>query len=87
MLNNILYIIHMGTSSGGSRNIDVSMHYILLFIVPSPYVRITVAEFLNRDLGKVSEWCDLWGMKLNESKTKTMDVSRSRAMISPSHPH
>ena len=28
----------------------------------------------------VSEWCDLWGMKLNASKTKTMIVSRSRTM-------
>ena len=26
---------------------------------------------------KVSEWCDLLGMKLNASKTKTMIVSRS----------
>ena len=25
MLNNILYIIHMGASSGGSRDLDVSM--------------------------------------------------------------
>ena len=25
-------------------------------------------------------WCDLWGMKLNASKTKTMIVSRSRTM-------
>ena len=31
----------------------------------------------------VSEWCDIWGMKLNASKTKTMTVSRSRTM----HPH
>ena len=29
---------------------------------------------------KVNEWCDLWGMKLNASKTKTMIVSRSRTM-------
>ena len=29
---------------------------------------------------KGSEWCDLWGMKLNESKTKTIIVSRSRTM-------
>ena len=35
---------------------------------------------LIRDLGRVSEWCDLWGMKLNGSKTKTMIVSRSRTM-------
>ena len=29
---------------------------------------------------KVSEWCDIWRMKLNASKTKTMIVSRSRTM-------
>ena len=29
---------------------------------------------------KVSEWCYLWGMKLNVSTTKTMIVSRSRTM-------
>ena len=29
-------------------------------------------------LDRVSEWCDLWGMKLNASKTDTMIVSRSR---------
>ena len=29
---------------------------------------------------KVSEWFDLWGMKLNASKTKTMIVSRSSTM-------
>ena len=49
-------------------------------VVPSPGVRVTVAESLIRDLGRVSEWCDLWGMKLNGSKTKTMIVSRSRTM-------
>ena len=31
-------------------------------------------------LARVSEWCDLWGMKLNVSKTKTMIVSRSLTM-------
>ena len=42
--------------------------------------RVTVAESLNRDLVRVNAWCDLWGMKLNASKTKTMIVSRSRTM-------
>ena len=37
-----------------------------LSVVPSPGVRVTVAESLNRDLGKVSECCPL-GMKLNAS--------------------
>ena len=31
----------------------------LIAVVPSPSVRITVAESLSSDLMKVSEWCDL----------------------------
>ena len=49
-------------------------------------VIVAVAESLIRDLGRVSEWCDLWGMKLNASKTKTMIVSRSRTMHPQSSP-
>ena len=55
-------------------------------VVPSPGVRVAVAEPLIRDLGRVSEWCDLWGMKLNASKTKTTIVSRSRTMHPQSPP-
>ena len=46
----------------------------------SPGVRVTVAESLIRDFGRVSEWCDLWGIKFNANKTKTMIVSRSLTM-------
>ena len=35
--------------------------------MPSPGIKVIVAE--NPDLGKVSEWYDLWGMKLNAGKT------------------
>ena len=52
----------------------------LTAVVPCPAVKVAVAESLRRDLVKVSEWCDLWERKLNESKTKTMIVSRSRTM-------
>ena len=52
----------------------------LIAVVPSPGLRFAVAESLSRDLMKVSEWCELWGMKLNASKTKTLIVSRSRTM-------
>ena len=55
-------------------------------VVPSPGVRVTVADTQIRDVGRVSEWCDLWRIKLNASKTKTMIVSRSRIMHSQS-PH
>ena len=50
----------------------------LIAVVTSPGVRVAVAESLIRDLGRVSEWCELWAMKLNDSKTKK--VSRSCKM-------
>ena len=55
-------------------------------VVSSSGVRVAVAESLFRDLGKVSEWCDLWGIKLKASKTTTMRVSRSRTMHPQSPP-
>ena len=57
-----------------------------MVVVPSPGVRVAVAESLIRNLGRVSEWCNLWWMKLNASKTKTMIVSRSRTMHPQSPP-
>ena len=48
-----------------------------LTLSPSPGERVAVSESMNRDLNRVSVWCNLWGMKLNASKTKTMTVSRS----------
>ena len=58
----------------------------LMAVMPSPGVRVAVAESLIRDLRRVSEWCDLWVMKLTASKTKTMIVSRSRTMHPQSPP-
>ena len=58
----------------------------LMAVVPSPGVRVTVAGSLIRDLGRISKWCDLWGMKLNASKTKTTIVSRSSTMHPQSPP-
>ena len=60
--------------------IDSAYDSTLMAVVPSSGVRVAVAESLIRDLVRVSEWCDLWGMKLNVSKTKTMIVSKSRTM-------
>ena len=52
----------------------------LIAVVPSPGLRVAVAESLCRDLVKVNECCDLWGMKLYASKTKTMIVYTSRTV-------
>ena len=58
----------------------------LMAVVPSPGIKVTVADSLIRDLDRVGEWCDLLGMKWNASKTKTMIGSRSRTMHSHSLP-
>ena len=42
----------------------------LIAVVPCPGLRVAVAGSLSCDLVKVNEWCALWGMKLNASKTK-----------------
>ena len=39
---------------------------------------------LNRNLIKVSTWCNLWGIRMNPTKTRSMIVSRSRTII-PAH--
>ena len=51
--------------------------FTLMAAVPSPGVKVTAAESLLEHLGTVSEWCVLFGTKLNAMKTKTMIVSRS----------
>ena len=35
----------------------------LIALVSSPGIRVTVAESLICDLGRISEWCVIWGMK------------------------
>ena len=52
----------------------------LVAVVAYPGERVAVSESMNRDLNRVSVWCNLCGMKLNASKTKTMIVSRSRTV-------
>ena len=52
----------------------------LVPVVPSPGERVTVLESMNPELNRVSVWCNLWGMKLKASKTKTMLVSRPRTV-------
>ena len=35
----------------------------LVAVMPSPGKRVAVSESMNRDLNRVSVWCNLWGMK------------------------
>ena len=52
----------------------------VIAVVPFPGIIVAMAESLSRDIVKVSQWCDLSGMKFNASKTETMIVSRSSTM-------
>ena len=37
---------------------------LLVAVVPSPGERVTVTESINRDLNRVSVWCNLWRVRL-----------------------
>ena len=67
-----------------NKSIGCTDNSTLLYVVPFP--GITLPESLNRYLVKVIEWCDLWGMKLNASKTKTVIDSTSSTMHPQSPP-
>ena len=82
VLGSLLYLLYTSELFSILENkvIGYADDSTLIAVVPSPDVRVTVAESLNRDLIRMNAWSDLWGMKLNASKTKTMIVSRSRTM-------
>ena len=44
-----------------NKLIGYADHSTLIAVVPSPGLRVAVAESLSRDLVKVSEWYNLWG--------------------------
>ena len=69
-----------------NKLISYADDFALMVVVPSRGVSVKVAKFLICDLRRVSEWCNILGMKLNASKAKTMIVSRSRTISIPSHP-
>ena len=82
VLGRLLFLLYTSEifSSLENKLIGYADDSSLMTVVPSPRVRVVVAESLIRDLGRVSKWSDLWGMKLNDSKTKTIIVARSRTM-------
>ena len=89
VLSTLLFLIYTSMLFSKLLNklqLDVTVRVTVRCLELSPAVRVTVAESLNREIGKVSEWCDLWRMKLNASKIKTTIVSSSLTMIFQSPP-
>ena len=66
----VLYLYTSGMWSGvENRFIAYADDATLSESVPSPHMRLFIAESLNRDLAEISAWCKLWGMKMNPTKT------------------
>ena len=53
----------------------------LFATIDSPHERESVGASLNRDLARIVDWCRIWGMKLNPSKTQAIYFTRSRTVI------
>ena len=87
VLGPLLFILYTHDMWFGLENMLVSYadDATLLAHIPSPNMRSDVTESLNRDLSRISTWCNLWGMRLNPNKTQSMIVSRSRTVFPP-HP-
>ena len=61
VLSQLLFLLYTSELFSILENklIDYADDSTLISVVPSPGVRVTVAESLSRDLVKDSEWCDL----------------------------
>ena len=87
VLGPLLFILYTHDMWFGLENMLVAYadDATLLAVVPSSDKRSVISNSLNRDLAKISEWCRMWGMKMNPNKTQSMIVSRSRT-LQPQHP-
>ena len=87
VLGPLLFLVYTSDLVEGLENkvVQYADDTTLVGVVRSPAMRNQVSMSLNRDLEKIRNWCDRWGMKLNASKTKTLLVSRSLT-YEPPHP-
>ena len=87
VLGPLLFLVYTSDMIMGLENkiVQYADDTTLIALVRSPEMRDEVASSINRDLERISQWCNRWGMKLNSTKTKTLLVSRSRTN-EPPHP-
>ena len=83
VLGPLLFILYTHDMWFGLENMLVSYadDATLLARIPSPNMKSHITEPLNRGLSKISTRCNLWGMRLNCNKTKSMIVSKSRTVF------
>ena len=75
VLGPLLFILYTCDMCSGleNRSVAFGIDAILFESAPSPHMRPAIAELLNRDLAKISDWCKLWSMKMNPTKTQCYD--------------
>ena len=75
VLGPLLFILYTHDMWFGLANMLVSYadDATLLARIPSPNMRSDVTESLNRDLSKISTWCNLWGMMLYPKQNSKYD--------------
>ena len=72
VLGTLLFILYASDMWSGLENrlVAYADDATLFASVPSPHMMSFIADSLNKDLGKISTWCKLWGMKMNPTKTQ-----------------
>ena len=83
VLGPLLFLLYTGDLSHALENTLVGYADDSTLVSPVSCVadRVSVSASLNRDLVRISDWCNQWGMQVNPSKTKGMIVSRSCTML------
>ena len=82
VLGPLLFLLYIADLPGLLQNelVGYAHDSTLLCRIPHPRDRSSVAASLNDDLAVINDWCCMWGMLVNPSKTRGMLISRSRTV-------
>ena len=86
VLGPLLFLMYTADQCSGKQALHYADDSTLVAVVSSPGERVAVSESMNQDINRVRVWCNLWGMKLNASKTKTrisLQVTHSSSSVNP----
>lgn len=85
VLGPLLFILYTSEMFSITENILVGYadDSTLIADISRPASRPDVEASLLRDLNAIQLWCANWGMLLNPGKTKSLVISRSRAVVPP----
>ena len=85
VLGPLLFLLHIADLRRLFQNelVGYADDSTMLCRIPHPRDRSSVAASLNDDLAVISDWCSMWGMLVNPSKTRGMLISRTVEPLFP----